>query len=288
MRKGLGPIWLVLTIIGLLAVPYFIVLGPDFGFDSHAYWSIDVADPYPGLSALDEPNAFLYSPPAALLASFFHYVPWPVFLWSWTALLFLAVGWLGRWRWGLAMVAFAPVAMEIHYGNINLLLAVAIAASWRWPALWTVVLLTKPSAAIGLLYPLIRARLAGGRHPALDHGGRSAPLSAVVRPDLWVGYVNMLIEASAIPEIIPLLPRLPVAAAVVIWGALTNRRWTVPVAAAIALPQSWWTNFALLTAVPRSLDKPLLPELARWRDRLYGRKAPAAVTQTADAASEAP
>ncbi len=273
MRKGVGPIWLVLTIIGLLAVPYFIVLGPDFGFDAHAYWSIDIADPYPGLSALDEPNAFLYSPPAALLASFFHYVPWPVFLWSWTALLFLAVGWLGRWRWGLAMVAFAPVAMEIHYGNINLLLAVAIAASWRWPALWTVVLLTKPSAAIGLLYPLIRRDWRAVAIP-LSITAVICALSAVVRPDLWVGYVNMLIEASAIPEIIPLLPRLPVAAAVVIWGALTNRRWTVPVAAAIALPQSWWTNFALLAAVPRSLDRPLLPEIARLRDRLYGRTAP--------------
>jgi hypothetical protein len=145
-----------------------------------------------------------------------------------------------------------------------------------------VVLLTKPSAAIGLLYPLIRRDWRAVAIP-LSITAAICALSAIVRPDLWAGYVNMLVEASAIPEIIPLLPRLPVAAAVVVWGALTNRRWTVPVAAAIALPQSWWTNFALLAAVPRSLDRPLLPEIARLRDRLYGRSAPASLGEEARA-----
>jgi hypothetical protein len=48
----------------------------------------------------------------------------------------------------------------------------------------------------------------------------------------------------------PLLVRLPLAVAVVGWGAVTNRRWTVPVAAFMALPVIWPSGFALLAAVP--------------------------------------
>jgi hypothetical protein len=44
--------------------------------------------------------------------------------------------------------------------------------------------------------------------------------------------------------------RLPLAVAVVAWGALTDRRWTVPVAAFLALPVIWPSGFALLAAVP--------------------------------------
>jgi hypothetical protein len=268
MPKGLRLIWLTLTGIGLVAFPYLVLLGPNFGYDAHAYWSLDLANPYARMTALEAPNAFLYSPPVAVVMAPFHLLPWPVFLAAWTALLFLAVAWLGYWRWGLALVACAPVAMEIHYGNINLLLAVAIAASFRWPALWAVVLLTKPTAAaIGLLYPLFR----GEWRPVAIPLGLAAVVclaTAVARPDLWSGYFGMLNDAVGIPLIIPLAWRLPIAAIMVIWGARTNRRWTVPVGAALALPQSWWTNFALLAALPRTIDAPLVPFIARLRRRL--------------------
>lgn len=267
MTKGIRAIWLVLSGIGLIAVPYLIVLGPNYGFDAHAYWSLDLAQPYHDLTYLDEPNAFLYAPPIALLMAPFHLLPWPVFLGAWTALLYLAVGWLGYWRWGLALIAFAPVAMEIHYGNTNLLLAAAIAGSFRWPALWAVVLLTKPSAGVGLLYPLIRRQWRGVAI-ALGLTALICAISAVLRPDLWPAYLNMLVQAAGIPEIVPLVQRLPFAVGIVIWGARTNRPWTVPVGAAIALPQSWWTNFALLTAVPRSLDRPMLPMVERFASRI--------------------
>jgi hypothetical protein len=267
MAKNVRLAWLVLTVLGLVAFPYLVWLGPQFGYDSHAYWSMDLAQPYTRMVALEEPNAFLYSPPIAILMAPFHLLPWPVFLVAWTAFLFVLVGWLGYWRWGLALVAFAPVAMELHYGNINLVLAAAIAASFRFPALWAVVLLTKPTAAVGLLFPLLRG---DWRAVALPVGiaGFVALGSWLVRPDLWTGYATMLSDAVGIPLIIPLAYRLPVAVAVVIWGALTNRRWTVAVGAAIALPQSWWTNFALLAAIPRLLDKPIrLPAWWPFSDR---------------------
>src|SRR5204863_9630202 len=134
---------------------------------------------------------------------------------------------------------FAPIAMEIHYGNINLFLAAAIAASFRWPALWSIVLLTKPTAAIGLLYPLIQRRGPAVAIP-LALTAVVCAVSALVRPDLWTGYVTMLTADAAVPQPIPLILRLPIAATLVAWGALTNRRWTVVVGATIALPQSWW------------------------------------------------
>ena len=258
--RNLRVAWLVLTVIGIVAVPYLIVRGPNFGYDAHAYWSLDLADPY--LSAthpnLSTPDAFRYAPPIALLMAPFHLLPWPVFLALWTALLYLAVGWLGRWWWGFALIAFAPIAMEMHYGNINLFLAVAIAASFRWPALWALVLLTKPTAAVGLLYPLVRRDWRAVAIPIAVTVAVCA-LSAAVRPDLWSGYLTMLASDAAVPQPIPLLLRLPIAAVLVFWGARTNRRWTVVVGATIALPQSWWTNFALLAAVPRTIDRVALP-----------------------------
>ena len=256
--KNIRIAWLVLTVIGLVAVPYLIARGPDFGYDAHAYWSLDLADPYAGPAALSTADAFRYAPPVALLMAPFHLLPWPVFLAAWTALLYLAVGWLGRWWWGFALIAFAPIAMEMHYGNINLFLAAAIAASFRWPALWSLVLLTKPTAAIGLLYPLVQRQWRAVAIPLVVTAVVSA-VSLVIRPDLWSGYVGMLVSDAGVPQPIPLVLRLPIAAALVIWGARTNRRWTVVVGATIALPQSWWTNLALLAALPRTLDPRALP-----------------------------
>jgi hypothetical protein len=45
---------------------------------------------------------------------------------------------------------------------------------------------------------------------------------------------------------IPLLVRVPAAAVIVVWGARTDRRWTVPVAVTLALPVLWPSGFAVL------------------------------------------
>ena len=48
--------------------------------------------------------------------------------------------------------------------------------------------------------------------------------------------------------------RFPIAVVVVVWGARTNRRWTVPVASMLALPALWYGGLSMLLAVI-----PLLP-----------------------------
>jgi hypothetical protein len=50
---------------------------------------------------------------------------------------------------------------------------------------------------------------------------------------------------------IPLLPRLVAAGALVTWGARTDRTWTVPVAATLALPVLWPSGLAVLAALWR-------------------------------------
>ena len=58
---------------------------------------------------------------------------------------------------------------------------------------------------------------------------------------------------------VPLWVRLPAAVAIVVWGARTDRRWTVPVAAMLALPALWYGGISMLLAV--------IPLLDRDRDR---------------------
>jgi hypothetical protein len=53
---------------------------------------------------------------------------------------------------------------------------------------------------------------------------------------------------------VPLWIRLPISLAVVAWGARTDRAWTVPVAAMLALPALWYGGISMLLAVI-----PLLP-----------------------------
>ena len=52
---------------------------------------------------------------------------------------------------------------------------------------------------------------------------------------------------AAVP--VPFVVRLPVAIAVVVWGAWTGRRWTVPVASMLALPALWYGGLSMLLAV---------------------------------------
>ena len=45
--------------------------------------------------------------------------------------------------------------------------------------------------------------------------------------------------------------RLPIALAVAVFAARTDRRWLLPVAMLLACPVVGWGSFALLAAIPR-------------------------------------
>src|SRR4051812_2011836 len=267
-----------LVAAGLIFAAYlFLVVAPQaqtVGFDAAAYHQLDIAHPYQ--LAAGAFGAFTYTPVAARLFAPAVLLDWTSFWWLWTALLLATLVWLG-WRSALLVLAFPPVALELYHGNIHLLIAAAIALGFRYPAAWAFVAVTKVTPAIGLIWFAVRREW---RNLAIALGVTAALvlLSLVVDGDLWRQWLQGAIlpvadESVGQPHLaIPLLIRLPLAVALVAWGGLTDRRWTVPVAATLALPVLWLAGFAILAALP-ALDR---PELRSGRTR--GQRAPEAAT----------
>jgi len=254
-----------LILAGLLFAAFlFIVVAPQqgtFGFDAYAYWSVDLQDPY-GVTA-GGLGAFTYTPVMAYAFAPAHLLPWWQFLWLWTAFLVATLIWLG-WRWTLAVLAFPPVAIEIYHGNIHLPMAAAIAFGFRYPAAWAFILVTKVSPGIGLLWFAIRREW---RHLSIALGVTAVLVGATVAVDLvrgttlWIDWWNSITSTAGgtplnqtdIP--IPLLLRLPAAVVIVAWGARTDRAWTVPVAATLALPVLWVSGLSMLAALAPVLQR---------------------------------
>jgi hypothetical protein len=244
------------VIAGLLFLVYlFVIVAPTagtFGFDAFAYWNVDIADPYKaGVGGL---GAFNYSPPIARLFDPFGALEWPTFLWIWSALLVGNLIWLGgRGVRVLWLLALPPVALELYHGNVHLWIAAAIVLGFRYPWTWAFVILTKVTPGIGLVWFAVR-REWRSLGIALGVTGAIVAVSVLVDWHLWqdwIAFLRTTPEGGSVQQFqlaAPLWIRLPVALAVVVWGALTDRRWAVPLAAALALPVMWISGFAICAA----------------------------------------
>ena len=230
------------------------------GQDARCYWQATLANPYLH-SDWNDPIAYVYSPAFLQLVSPLTALPWQAFMAVWTALLVLAVRFLTGPRLLAAGLLFPFAAMEVAGGNVSLLLAAAIVVGFRWPATWSIVLLTKITPGIGLLWFAVR-REWRSLAIALGVTAAIALVSFVVLPGQWRAWIDVVVQNAltgksgtwaSVP--IPLWIRLPFAIALVAWGARTDRRWTVPVAAMLALPALWYGGLSMLLAVI-----PLLPE----------------------------
>jgi Glycosyltransferase family 87 len=251
------------VLAGLLFAAYlFAIVAPStktVGFDAYSYWSVDLEHPYARIAG--EFGAFPYTPVAARFFAPASLLSWPAFWFLWTAILIGTVVWLGRagsggrWRAALVVLAFPPVALELYHGNIHLLLAAAIALGLRYPWTWAFVLLTKVTPGVGLLWFAVRREW---RSLAIALGATAVITAASLAVDSrlwreWIvdGLLPVAGTSVAQPHVdVPLLIRLPAAAVVVTWGALTDRRWAVPVAAALALPVLWLAGLSILAAIP--------------------------------------
>src|SRR6476659_4422065 len=256
-------------VAGLLFFGYlFLVVAPrqqTVGFDALSYYLYSIDNPY--WLAHGTMGSFVYSPIAARLFQLDSLLPFWQFLWLWMALLVGTVLWLGgrrRWLW---LLAFPPVALELYHGNVHLLIAAAIALGFRYPAAWAFVLVSKVTPGVGLLWFAVRREW---RNLAIALGvtGVLVAVSLVADFKLWQEWIqrDLLVSFATPPSqpqlAIPLLLRLPAAAVLVTWGALTDRKWTVPMAAAFAMPVLWISAFAVLAAVP-ALNRPELAERRR-------------------------
>jgi hypothetical protein len=114
------------------------------------------------------------------------------------------------------------------------------------------VLLTKITPGIGLIWFVVR-REWRSLGVAVAATAALVAISWLTAPALWTEWIATLAGNRAVATsnsiAVPLLVRLPVAMALVAWGAWTDRRWTVPVAATLALPVLWIHGLAMLAAV---------------------------------------
>jgi hypothetical protein len=228
------------------------------GQDARCYYQATLADPYLH-SSWNDPIAYVYSPAFLQLVSPLTALPWQAFMAVWTALLIGAVRFLTGPRLLAAGLLFPFTAMEVAGGNVSLLLAVAIALGFRWPAAWALVLLTKITPGIGLLWFAVRGEWRS-LTIALGATAAIAAVSWITIPDAWPRWFEVIVANAgrggtwaSVP--IPLWIRLPPAVALVVWGARTDRRWTVPVASMLALPALWYGGISMLLAVIPLLEE---------------------------------
>jgi hypothetical protein len=163
-------------------------------------------------------------------------------------------GLAGRWFGFVLLIPF--IAIEIAMGNIHILLAAAIALGFRYPVLWSFLILTKVTPGVGLLWFFVRRewRALG---QAVGATAVIAGISFLVAPHLWSDWIETLkaTYAQSVPQplllgVIPIPGRLVIAAGIVMYGARTDRRWLVPIAAVIAIPVMYVNSLTILVAVP--------------------------------------
>jgi hypothetical protein len=249
LRDGFFMLAAVFVGLRLLAVEPWVQ-----SVDAYAYWATRFGDTYASAEA-GRIGAYLYSPAFAQVLAPLVALPWPLFCATWTAILCLAY-WRLVGRLSLPLLLFIPIPFEIVSGNIHLLIAAAIVVGFRYPAAWALPLLTKVSPAIGLLWFAARREW---RSLALALGATAlvTAVSLVIAPDAWRAWLALLVRDAGAPldtpgwyAPVPLFLRLPAAAVLVIWGARTDRRWTVPVAVTLSLPILWLNSLAILAALP--------------------------------------
>jgi hypothetical protein len=166
---------------------------------------------------------------------------------------------------GLALVYVAtgfgplePLAKpfgEVLTGNVQLLMLVCIVAGFRYPALWAVPVLTKVSPIVGLGWFAVRGEWRS-LATALGVIAGIAAVSFFTVPQAWAEWIEFVVRtAGARPPVqvlpIPLLVRFPIGLVLLVWGARTDRRWTVPVAVLAASPSPYlaYTATLVMTAL---------------------------------------
>jgi len=255
-RGQLSVPMLLLAISTGLCVQVLVLLTLSGGdpVDALSYWMTNPATPYNRVEF-----AYGYPPIAAQLAAPLFQMPFPAFafllrLLEVASLVFLTGPLAG------ALIFTTPVASEINAANINLPIAVIMVLGFRWPALWAFPLLTKPSMGVGLLWFVLRREWRKAAIPIAIAGALSLG-SFVLAPRVWFEWLDWLRanpQVGAWPYPFPLWARLPFSLALIVWGARTNRPWTVPLASALALPRLYYQSPAILIALV-----PLVPWLGR-------------------------
>ena len=230
--------------------------------DGLAYWEAGTSSRlYPEFWSESRTGYLFYPPPVAQVSTLLQPIGWPAFILCLTTLTFAAF-WYCAGRWSLPLVAIGipwlfgigpeEPAKFLAYaliGNLQWILAAVTVMALRHPSLWAVELLAKVTTGIGWWWHVIRgewrAAATGAAATAIIVG-----VSVALAPGMWIDYLGFAVRnysASDPPLLmfpIPLGIRIATGVTLLIWGARTNRAWTVPVACGWSLVGMW--GFAFL------------------------------------------
>ncbi len=245
--------------------------------DELAYWlgaeRLAAGEPLYDLSLpIGSPYAYWYPPPLAqVLAPFTSSVPDMWFVAAWTAMLMGCLFFLGNRRIlvALALIAYLPVAIELWYRNVHLLIAVlAVLAIRKSSLFWVPAAAIKITPALGLVYLLARGRVRESAVVALV-GLVVLAISVWLSPAAWDQFLDLVFlqGGSSGASLVPIPFPIRIVAAVVlvvIAGRRGGRAGECLLLAALVVgnPTLWMTAFSLLVAVPYLLTNPSRDEVA--------------------------
>ncbi len=214
--------------------------------DATMYWNAGTsAHLYPESWSVVSSGQLLYPPPIAQISTLLQPIGYSAFVVSLTEATFFAFWFCAR-RWSLPLIVLGlpwllgigpqEPATFLTYalnGNLQWILAALTVVAVRHSAAWAVVLVTKVTSAAGWWWHVLR-----GEWGAAAIGAAATVLvvgvSVAFAPGLWFEYLdfagrNFTAANPPIPTFaIPLGVRLATGVPLLIWGARTNRPWTVP------------------------------------------------------------
>jgi hypothetical protein len=180
---------------------------------------------------------FVYSPPIAIIAAPLSLLPLDVLsvvlllaeilAFRWVAGSWVAVG---LWSW----LPFVP--RELVTGNVDFLVAAAIYGAVRN---------LRGSGAVAALFAFVKFSPALAVRRWREFIVASVVLAAITIPwfSLWPAWIQTMRDSLGVPtDTIPILPRLPVVAVLL----LLRRPWSIAAAAAFATPAFYFHSWILL------------------------------------------
>jgi hypothetical protein len=291
----IGPIWrkavefrerrdvaiVLLGLVALLAAGVFIRdMHELYQGDAHIYWAA-IRSPEPYVTAAsDGPEGYLYAP-------VFIQAIWPILSlpWAWFYAIWLALGlmtliWLLRPVLTIAVLPFVFITFGVSLlaiprhslssMNVTMFMGIAVAAGFRWPWTWSLLILTKVTPGLGLLWFMVR-REWQNLIVALGFTAAVVAVSFVISPNWWFDWATVIQNNSRYPEpafaihFLPLIPRLIIAAVMIAVAARADARWVMPIAVVLAMPYVADTSLIVLAAVPPLLRHDAWTEVGRPR-----------------------
>ncbi len=232
--------------------------------DEHSYWlagaRLAAGQPlYDPSAQPGTPYAYFYPPPLAqLIAPLTRVISSDAFSILWTALELGCLLWIARGRplVALALVLFVPVAVELWYRNVHLVLAVLLVlALRRRPWLFAVAASIKATPGLGIVYLAARGRWRDAALASLV-GLAILAVSVVLSPAAWSSFVQDVMRtapsvgASLIP--VPFAARAATGLILALIAGRLPERVGEPlliVAIVVANPTLWATSLSMLIAI---------------------------------------